>query len=87
MILYMSISVHEYMDFPIVFRAQVDIVRSNVDVLVKEGLGPRSEGDLRLVKDTCTALIKLVPTGKVSHLFTTLHQTCMGVQDGLLSSF
>ncbi|KAI0222051.1 Condensin complex subunit 1 [Lamellibrachia satsuma] len=39
--------------------AEVEIVRSNIDVLVKEGLGPRAEQDYGLAADTCTVLLKL----------------------------
>ena len=46
-------------------RAEVEIVKSNVDVLVKEGLGPRAENDLLLAKETCCALVKLAGTKKV----------------------
>ena len=44
--------------------AEVDIVRSNIDVLVKEGLGARAEKDLILAKDTCAVLLKLAGTEK-----------------------
>ena len=37
----------------------MEIVRSNIDVLVKEGLGPRGETDFLLTKDVCSALLKL----------------------------
>ena len=39
--------------------ANVVIVRSNIDVLVKEGLGPRADGDFLLVRDACLVLAKL----------------------------
>eukprot|EP00058_Branchiostoma_floridae_P028443 XP_002613934.1 hypothetical protein BRAFLDRAFT_283981 [Branchiostoma floridae] len=39
--------------------AEPDMVRSNVDVLVQEGLGQRGQDDMQLAKDTCTALLKL----------------------------
>ncbi|KAI8500241.1 meiotic chromosome condensation [Branchiostoma belcheri] len=44
--------------------AEPDIVRSNVDVLVQEGLGQRGQHDLLLAKDTCTALLKLAGSQK-----------------------
>ena len=47
-------------------RADVNIVRSNVEVLVSEGLGPRGQEDLLLARDTCLALLKIVKAGKVS---------------------
>ncbi|KAL4220856.1 meiotic chromosome condensation [Mactra antiquata] len=39
--------------------ADMGIVKSNVDVLVMEGLGPRADTDLLLARDTCLALLKL----------------------------
>ncbi|KAK2183430.1 hypothetical protein NP493_312g03002 [Ridgeia piscesae] len=45
-------------------RAEVEIVRSNIDVLVKEGLGPRAEHDYGLAAETCTVLLKLAGTHK-----------------------
>jgi hypothetical protein len=41
------------------FSAETDIIRSNVDVLVKTGLGSRAEEDFLLARDTCVALLKL----------------------------
>ena len=46
-------------------RAKVEIVKSNVDVLVKEGLGPRAENDLLQAKETFCALVKLAGTKKI----------------------
>lgn len=43
----------------------MDIVRSNIDVLVSFGLGPRTEEDFLLARDTCVALLKLGKTHKV----------------------
>ena len=43
----------------------MDIVRSNIDVLVSTGLGPRAEEDFLLARDTCVALLKLGKTHKV----------------------
>ncbi|KAJ8320625.1 hypothetical protein KUTeg_002212 [Tegillarca granosa] len=43
--------------------AEMNIVKINVDVLVKEGLGERAESDFQLARDTCLALLKL-GTGK-----------------------
>ena len=45
----------------------MDIVRSNIDVLVSTGLGPRAEEDFLLARDTCVALLKLGKTHKVKH--------------------
>ena len=45
--------------------AKRHIVKSNVDVLVKEGLGPRGASDFLLTRDVCIALSKLVATKKV----------------------
>lgn len=39
--------------------ADMGIVKTNIDVLVKEGLGPRADTDLLLARDTCLALLKL----------------------------
>ena len=47
------------------FRAEADIVRSNIDVLVSTGLGPRAEDDFLLARVTCVALLKLAKTHKV----------------------
>lgn len=44
--------------------AEMDIVRTNVDVLVSTGLGPRAEEDFLLARDTCVALLKLGQTHK-----------------------
>ena len=37
----------------------MNVVKSNIDVLVKEGLGPRADTDFLLARDTCLALLKL----------------------------
>ena len=42
--------------------AEVQIVSSNVNVLVSVGLGDRGLADFRLAHLTCTALLKLAPT-------------------------
>ncbi len=47
------------------FSADAGIVRSNISVLVKEGLGERAETDFLLVRDTCSALLKTTGTKKV----------------------
>ncbi|XP_013415078.1 condensin complex subunit 1-like isoform X2 [Lingula anatina] len=44
--------------------AQVDIIHCNVEVLLKEGLGPRAEEDFQLVRDTCLALQKIAAHNK-----------------------
>lgn len=41
------------------------VVKSNIDVLVKEGLGERADSDLVLARDTCLALLKIGPPKKV----------------------
>ncbi len=46
-------------------RADVAIVRSNIDVLVKEGLGPRADDDFLLARDVCLVLNKLTGSKKV----------------------
>lgn len=46
--------------------AEMDVIRSNTDVLVKTGLGTRAEEDFLLARDTCVALLKLKKT-KVKH--------------------
>ena len=43
----------------------MDIVRTNIDVLVSTGLGPRAEDDFLLARDTCVALLKLGQIHKV----------------------
>ena len=50
-------------------------MRSNIDVLVKEGLGPRAEQDYGLAAETCTVLLKLAGTHKV-HSHWTVHFFC-----------
>ncbi|KAJ7379614.1 meiotic chromosome condensation [Desmophyllum pertusum] len=44
--------------------AEMDVVRTNIDVLVSTGLGPRAEDDFLLARDTCVALLKLGKTHK-----------------------
>ncbi|XP_022111340.1 condensin complex subunit 1-like isoform X2 [Acanthaster planci] len=44
--------------------ADANIVRSNVEVLVSEGLGPRGQEDFSLARDTCLALLKIVKADK-----------------------
>ena len=44
---------------PNVYRADMAVVKTNIDVLVMEGLGPRADTDLLLARDTCLALLKL----------------------------
>ncbi|KAK3602734.1 hypothetical protein CHS0354_017179 [Potamilus streckersoni] len=39
--------------------ANMSVIKSNIDVLVKEGLGIRAETDFLLGRDTCLALMKL----------------------------
>ena len=51
------------------FSMEVDIVRSNINILIQEGLGSRAEDDYLLARDACLALIKLVPSDKVSLCF------------------
>ena len=63
----------------IVSSADSSVVRSNIDVLVSEGLGPRAEEDLLLARETCLTLLKLTSTKKVNiyknvfAYFLTLH--------------
>ncbi|XP_022328669.2 condensin complex subunit 1-like isoform X1 [Crassostrea virginica] len=45
--------------------ADMGVVKSNIDVLVKEGLGERAESDFILARDTCLALLKLGPPKRV----------------------
>ncbi|XP_064081670.1 condensin complex subunit 1-like [Macrobrachium nipponense] len=40
-------------------NSEVSIISSNISVLVKSGLGERGEKDFALVKETCSALLKL----------------------------
>ena len=44
----------------------MDIVHSNIEVLVATGLGPRAADDFLLARDTCVALLKLVNTHRVN---------------------
>lgn len=44
--------------------ADVDIVRSNVDVLITDGLGDRALTDFWLARDTCSVLLKLAGNDK-----------------------
>ncbi|XP_052287084.1 condensin complex subunit 1-like isoform X2 [Dreissena polymorpha] len=39
--------------------ADMAVVKTNIDVLVREGLGPRADSDLLLARETCLALLKL----------------------------
>ena len=39
--------------------AELGTVQSNIDILLKEGLGPRADVDYLLARDTCLALAKL----------------------------
>lgn len=39
--------------------ADTEIIKSNISVLIAEGLGPRSENDFKLARDTCLALLKI----------------------------
>lgn len=41
------------------FSAEVETVQSNIGTLIKEGLGPRTENDFLLARDTCVAFSKL----------------------------
>ena len=47
------------------------IVKSNIDVLVMEGLGPRADTDLLLAKETCLALLNLGVTKHVCKISDT----------------
>ena len=54
----------------------MDIVRTNIDVLVSTGLGPRAEEDFLLARDTCVALLKLGQTHKVCELLLPTELWC-----------
>ena len=43
----------------------MQIIKQNIDVLVREGLGERGEQDLLLVREVCVALNKLTSGKKV----------------------
>ncbi|KAG7154190.1 Condensin complex subunit 1-like [Homarus americanus] len=43
-------------------NSEVSIITSNINVLLNSGLGERGERDFLLVKETCTALLKLAVT-------------------------
>lgn len=51
--------------------ADMAVVKTNIDVLVREGLGPRADTDLLLARDTCLALLKLCTPKTVSKLQET----------------
>lgn len=59
----------------------MDIVRSNIDVLVSTGLGPRAEEDFLLARDTCVALLKLGKTHKVKQQSTDFSSSFGGLSD------
>ena len=59
----------------------MDIVRSNIDVLVSYGLGPRAEEDFLLARDTCVALLKLGKTHKVQQRPTHFTSPFVGLSD------
>ena len=59
----------------------MDIVRSNIDVLVSAGLGPRAEEDFLLARDTCVALLKLGKTHKVKQQPTDFTSPFGGLSD------
>ena len=65
-----SLNPETVMDFLLILlcffcSADQDIVKSNIDVLVKEGLGPRAEEDFLLARDTCSVLLKMSHLNKV----------------------
>ncbi|BFZ23473.1 hypothetical protein BsWGS_26512 [Bradybaena similaris] len=45
-------------------QAEPDIIKSNIEVLIQEGLGPRGEDDCLLVQGTLQALLKLTVAPK-----------------------
>ena len=67
--------------FVIIFSADMGVVKSNVDVLVKEGLGERAETDFILARDTCVALLKLGVKRKVMNSICIV---TVGVGDEIL---
>lgn len=56
------------------FRADTEIIKSNISVLIAEGLGPRSENDFKLARDTCLALLKIGINKKVSRYLDGVSQ-------------
>lgn len=66
----------------VLHRAEMEMVKSNIEVLIKEGLGPRAEEDFLLAQNACLALVKLGSAKKVgAELQSCCRQT--GVwQDG-----
>ncbi|XP_071502768.1 condensin complex subunit 1-like [Diadema antillarum] len=71
--------------------ADSDIIRSNVEVLVSEGLGERGEKNFLLAKDTCLALLKLVGnkkpkvlSGKEQFRFPSTHKIFTRLDDILV---
>lgn len=49
-----------------VAASKVQTVQTNVEVLVKVGFGEKGKRSTALIKDTCWALLKLVPNGRVT---------------------
>lgn len=49
-----------------VAAAKVHTVQTNVDVLVKAGMGVKGERNSELIHDTCRALLKLTPVGRAT---------------------
>ncbi|KAK3912396.1 Condensin complex subunit 1 [Frankliniella fusca] len=49
-----------------VAASKVQTVQTNIDVLIKVGLGEKGQRQSVIVEDTCRALLKLVPTGRVT---------------------
>ena len=55
--------------FQFLFSAENSIVKSNIDILVSNGLGPRAHQDFLLAFNTCSALLKLTVKKKVRIFF------------------
>lgn len=49
-----------------VAASKIQIVQTNIDVLVKVGLSERGQRQSLIIQDTCKALLKLVPSGRVT---------------------
>ena len=47
------------------FRAEPEIVKTNIGVLVQEGLGERAESDYLLAQGVCQAVLTLAQKPKV----------------------
>lgn len=64
-LLYFALVSNVIAAFSFLIRADLNLVHSNTEVLVKVGLGERADEDFLLARDTCVVLLKLGGSGKV----------------------